>query len=224
MDKYILVFGLFFSSFLALGQENRMSFGLAGSVDKYNFDFQPFAGINQKQTNDLSYSFGLRFQYGLNDKMLLRSGVFYSEKGYKTDYLWGPLVDPGDPYLPVESNLKLYYLNVPIMIGYNIINKAKFKLAPSTGIISEFLIGNTETSVFGDNSERASAFLNENLSAVLLSVQANIAFEYHFARNAFLTFEPYMRYGFNKIDGRVMSSKPMSYGVSLSINYKGIFR
>jgi len=83
MGKYIFAFGIVFSSFIAFGQENKISFGLESSIDKYNFDFEPFFGIDQKQITHLGYSFGLRVQYNLNDKLFLRSGVLYSEKGYK---------------------------------------------------------------------------------------------------------------------------------------------
>jgi hypothetical protein len=219
MSKSILLFGIVFSSFLAIGQENRISFGLASSIDKYNFDFEPFVGIDQKQTTDLAYSFGLRVQYDLNDKLSLRSGVLYSEKSYKTEYNFSPM-DSGDPYIPRESNLKVGYLNVPLMIGLSMLNKEKFKFAPSAGITSEFLVGNTETSIFEDNSKRDSEFLSKKLSAILLSAQVNIGFEYHFDRNLYLTFEPYLRYGLNKIDDEIMNSKPLSYGAILGINYK----
>jgi hypothetical protein len=219
MGKYFLAFGIVFSSILAFGQENRISFGLASSIDKYNFDFEPFDGIDQTQKTDLAYSFGLRVQYDFKDKLSLRSGILYSEKSYKTDYNFIAM-ESGDPYIPRESNLKARYLNVPLMIGYVIINKANFRFTPSAGIISELLVGKTETTIFDDNTESDTEFLSKDLSKILLSAQINVGFEYHFDRNAFVTFEPYLRYGFNKTNEKIMISKPISYGAILSINYK----
>ncbi|MCK4661614.1 MAG: PorT family protein [Bacteroidales bacterium] len=220
MRKIILIFGIVFTSILVSGQENKISTGLASSVDYYNmFDFKSIVGFNHKYETNSAYSIGLRFQYNINEKLSLRSGLLYSEKGYKKNYNY-IFMDAGDPLIPKESNLKISYLNVPLIIGYYLINKGNIKFSSSTGIISEFLISNTEISVFEDNSERNSEFLNQNLNGILLSAQVNVGLEYHMGKNLFFTIEPYVRYGINKIDDVIMNSNPISYGGILSVNYK----
>lgn len=219
MSKFILIFSVVFFAFQANGQENRLSFGSAFSIDKYNFNFKPFDGIEQTQKTDLAYSFGLRLQYDIHDKMSLRSGVMYSGRTYKTMYAFSP-ISSGDPSIPRSSSLNLSYLSIPLMIGFNVLKNEKFTLMPSAGFVSEFLLARTETSIFEDNSNSASDFLSRNLASILYSTQVNVGVEYHFSRKVYLTFEPYLRYGLNTWDDEIMNSNPVSYGALLSINYR----
>ena len=219
MRKFVLIFSVVFSALQANGQENRLSFGSAVSIDKYNFNFKPFDGIEQTQKTELAYSIGLRLQYDIHEKMSLRSGVLYSGRTYKTIYAFSP-ISSGDPSIPRSSSLNLEYLNIPLMIGFNVLKNEKFTLVPSAGFLSEFLLGRTETSIFEDNSKSPSDFLSMKLASILCSTQVNVGVEYHFSRKVYLTFEPYLRYGINKRDDEIMNSNPVSFGALLSINYR----
>jgi hypothetical protein len=201
------------------GQEKIATIGVNGSIDYLNVDFKPITGFNHKYEMNQSFSFGLRFQYNISERLSLRSGMTYSVKGYKLNYKF-ILMDSGDPVIPRESKLNIAYLGIPVMAGYSIINNERFKLSPSFGLINEILISNNETSIFEDNKEGESQFLNQNLNKFLLSVQINLGLEYHIGKKIFFGLEPYLRYGFNKFDNEIMISNPVTYGGVLSINYK----
>lgn len=219
MNRIILVCSLLLFSNIINGQENKISIGFLGSFDKYDFDFKSITGFEHAYKMNSAYSFGLGFQYNISENILLKSGLQYSEKGYQLDYEFN-FIDPGDPLIPRETKLKTNYLSIPIVLGYYIINGDKIKLSPAFGFVGEFLICNDETSAFGDNSERESEFLNQNLNKVLLSPQLNISFEYHIGEKIFLAMEPYLRYGFSSVYTDIIESNSISYGGIFSINYK----
>jgi hypothetical protein len=219
MKKIILIFSILLLSNVLLGQENKISIGLLGSLDKYEFDFKPIIGFDHEYEINPAYSFGLTVQYNVTERIISKGGFQYSEKGYKLNYAYN-FMDPGDPFIPRSTNLKVRYLSIPLFLGYYFKNREIIKLSSSIGIVSDFLINNNEKSVFEDDTERESEFLNRNLNQFLLSSQVNIGIEYHLEKKLIFIIEPYLRYGLNAVDDDIMESNSISYGGIISVNYK----
>jgi len=219
MKKLIIISTFLLLSTLSFGQENKFSIGILSSFDKFDYDFKPITGFNHEYDINSAYSFGLNVKYNFAERLFAKGAILYSKRGYKLNYDY-TLMEPGDPYIPRETTIKLDYIGVPLFVGYILYNGEKFKIAPSLGLVSEFLIRDNETSVFGDNSERESEFLNQNLNKFLISSQLNLAFDYHLSDKIFLSLEPYLRIGFNAIDNDIIKSNSISYGGIISINYK----
>lgn len=219
MKKLSIILIILLVSNLSFGQENKFSIGILGSFDKFDYDFKPITGFNHEYNINSAYSLGLNVKYNFAERLFAKGATQYSKRGYQLDYDYN-FMDPGDPYIPRETTIKLSYIGIPIFIGYNLYNGERFKIAPSVGLVSEFLISDTETSVFEDNSERESEFLNQDLNKFLISSQLNLAFDYHFSDKIFLSLEPYVGIGFNAIDEDKIKSNSISYGGIFSINYK----
>lgn len=214
---------LLFSSLLLLtpaaqSQETKLSTGVLGSWDSYDFDFQE-TGTNNAFEATTAFSFGVIAQYHITERIAPRMGVFYTQKGYSLDYDF-QFINPGDPSIPRTSELSVRYIGIPLLFTYYLIPESAFRLSSSAGVVPEFLVGDEEVLEFEDGSERESLLLNQNLTSVLFSAQWNIGVEYHFAKRFFLAAEPYARYGFNTIDPDVVGSNTLSYGAILSFNYK----
>ncbi|MCF8363153.1 MAG: PorT family protein [Prolixibacteraceae bacterium] len=219
MKKLIIISTILLLSNLSFGQENKFSIGILSSFDKFDYDFKPITGFNHEYHINSAYSFGLNFKYNFAERLFTKGAIQYSKRGYKLNYDYN-VMEPGDPLIPRETTIKLDYIGVPLFIGYNLYDGEKFKIAPTLGLVSELLISNNETSVFEDDSERESEFLNQNLNKFLISSQLNMAFDYHFSNKFFLSLEPFFSISINAIDNEIMESNSISYGGILSINYK----
>ena len=219
MRRIILILSILFISNSLIGQGNKISIGLSGSLDNYDFDFKPIIGFDHEYEINSAYSFGLNVQYNITERLFSKGGVQYSRKGYNLDYKY-IFIDSGDPFIPRETNINTCNLSIPLFLGYYFKNGELIKLFSSLGIVSDFLLNNTETTVFEDDSNRESEFLNQNLNQAIFSTQLNIGFEYHVGEKLFFTIEPYLRYGFNAVDDDIMESNLISYGGILSVNYK----
>lgn len=221
MKKISCLIIIIIISAIVKGQERELAIGIIGSPDLYYYDIKPVYGENHKLTSKFNYSIGFRFQYDFSKKILINSGFFYSTKGYIMD--WEFIVsDPGDPMLPVETNLKVKYLDIPINIGYRLFNNEKIKILSSGGPIFGLLIDNKETSIFGDNSEIDSRLLNKNLNQAIFSINFNFGLEYYFHNNLFLSIVPFFTYGLNKMDENFMNSNQFCIGTNIGFYYRFI--
>lgn len=219
MKKLIIINVILLLSFNSIGQESKFSIGVFSSIGRHNFDFKRTAGFYHNYELNLSYSVGLNVKWNLSERFFTKGAIQYSQIGYKLEYDFN-LIEPGDPLIPRETTIDIYYFGIPIYLGYDLYNGDKFIIAPSAGLVNEFIIGDNETSIFEDNSERDSKLLNQNLNKYLISSQINLAFEYHLSDKLFVNLEPFLRIGFTSIDDEMVESNTFSYGGILSINYK----
>lgn len=217
MKRLITLSIILLLSNFSFGQENKISIGILGSLDK--FDLNPKASFNTNYEINPAYSFGLNLKYKFSERLFTKGAIQYSKRGYELDYEFN-LMDPGDPNIPRETTIQLNYIGIPLFIGYNLYNGEKFKIAPSLGLVSELLINDNESSIFEDDSERESEILSQNLDKIIFSSQLNLSLDYHFSDIIFLSLEPYLRFGFNENENDFVKSNSISYGGILSINYK----
>jgi len=220
MKKATLLLCILFATIALRAQQNSMSVGLMTSLDVYNFDFSTttLQFFDHEYTTNTGFSAGLTYRYHLNESLVLKTGLNYAEKGYTLDYNF-IFFDERDPAIPKQTTLTSSYLGVPVFVGKHLLNGEHFKITPSAGLLSEFLISSSETSVFEDDSERETMYMTENLSEMLFSGQFNLGLECHLGKRFYFTLEPYMRYGFNSLDETVMEATQLSYGGLLSVNY-----
>lgn len=219
MKRLIIINIVLLLSIISFGQENKLSIGVFSSLCKYEFDFKHDIGAYSNYEINSSYGVGLNVKWNFSERFYTKGVIQYAERGYNLEYDFN-LMESGDPLIPRKTTIDLYYLGIPLFLGYDLYNGDKFKIAPSLGVINELLIGDNETSIFEDNSERESEILNQNLNKYLLSSQLNLAFEYHLSNKLFFNLEPFVRISFTSIDDVMVESNIFSYGGTLSINYK----
>jgi hypothetical protein len=218
---------LLIGSLLALivnAQSNKLSVGIVASPDFYNYDFEPISYLGHHYETKNNYSFGAAFQYSINEKFAVKTGLIYSDKGYVLKFGWIAPDSPFyDPLLPERSVLNANYIDVPLLLNYSFINRKKISLFSSAGIITSFLIGEKEISTMKDGSMKETIFLknlfDENSNPNLFALNINLGLKYNLNERLFLTLEPYFRYGLNKIDYRVLYTPPTSYGALIGVNY-----
>ena len=214
----IILVILLFSNF-SFGQKNKTSIGFFYSLDKYDFEFERSTGLYHNYEINSSYSVGLNVKWNFSERLFINGAIQYAERGYKLDYDFD-IMEPGDPLIPRRTTIDLNYFGIPLFLGYDLYNGDKLKIAPSMGLVNEFLIKDKEKSTFEDSRESESEILHQDLNKYLISLQLNIAFEYHISDKIFLNLEPFLRTGFNAIDEEMVKSNTFSYGGILGINYK----
>lgn len=217
--KRITIFTLLFliiTVFYSIGQEKRVSIGLASSIEFNDYNFEE-SGSTYNST--IGYSIGFDLQYLVFDKLLLKSGINYSTQGYelKHGYIFH---DTEDPFIPRESKLKVSCLRIPIMVGYQIYQTGKISFAPSIGLRFGFQINENESTIFEDNSERETTFLTDDLNKNQILANLNLAFNYNLNGNFKISIEPFIGKALIRLNENTMSSGQFSYGGFLGLYYR----
>jgi opacity protein-like surface antigen len=222
MKKIHLITVLLLMTFVVKGQVNKLSIGLFSSPDAYNYSFNKIPGFDHKYKTRINYSTGLIMQYNLNENFVVRTGLLYSTKGYLLDYAF-IFMEPNDPLIPRESNVKLSYCDIPIMVSYNFINDGRLSLYASSGIIGSILINDKEISIMEDDSEKETEFskvlFNQKFNSTVFAIEFGLGLKYNLNEKVFISLVPYLRYGLNKINNDVLKSNPMSYGIGAGFNF-----
>ena len=221
MKKIILfsVFVLF--AILANGQNNKLSIGITGSPDFYNYQFKSSQGFEHEYNTKVNYSLGLSLKYNFAERYSVKTGLLFSTKGYILDYSW-LIAQTNDPLIAQKSNINLSYLDIPVLVSYEFYQRDKLSLYTSTGLIMSFLINEDETSTMGDGTEKETEFskttFNQTFNNTLLAIDLEFGLKYNLNKKLFISLAPYLRYGLNKISDEVLESNPISYGASFGIH------
>ena len=129
MKKNILT-SLMLCSAFAFSQE--IKFGAKVGLNLSNLRGDYPAGIDEHNSK-IGFNIGGFAEYEINDKFTLQPELLFSTQGntygYK-DYYGG-----GSYYDGAEYNLKLNYLNLPIILKYKIIEKLSIDFGPQIGYL-----------------------------------------------------------------------------------------
>src|SRR5690606_30829656 len=110
------------------GQISKFSFGIIGSPDFYNYQFNQNEVTDIKYNSMINYSAGVSAQYNLNEKITTKTGILYSKKDFSADFSWQLFDDVPDPAINDESTMKLGYLEIPVLFSYKLISFNKMSL------------------------------------------------------------------------------------------------
>ena len=222
MKKTSLFSILLLLTILVNGQVNKLSIGIIGSPDFYNYQFKSIPGFDHEYKTKTNYSLGLSMNYNFAEKISVKTGLLFSTKGYILDYSWGN-IEPNDPLIPLESNINVSYIDIPVLVSYDFVHQDKLSLFASTGIVTSFLIKEKEISKMGDGSEKETEFsktgLNQKFNKTIFAIDLELGLKYNLSEKLFISIAPYLRYGLNKISDEVLESNPMSYGASFGFHF-----
>ena len=128
--KKIILTSLMLCSAFAFSQE--IKFGAKVGLNLSNLRGDYPAGIDEHHSK-IGFNIGGFAEYEINDKFTLQPELLFSTQGntygYK-DYYGG-----GSYYDGAEYNLKLNYLNLPIILKYKIIEKLSIDFGPQIGYL-----------------------------------------------------------------------------------------
>jgi len=225
MKKLIILLFIFGLNQITQAQDKGFSIGLGGSFDKRLNDYSenPWLGFDHQFSDISEFSFGLQANYQFNEKLGLRSGISYSRKGYKLIYAW---IAPdgsngtGDPAIPLESEFRLNYLDIPLSIYYQVVHTNRYTLSPSLGIMNSINIGESEISEMGDGTTNETTFNSFNTNSYLLGARLGLINNFNLSNNIFISLEPYVMYNSSKLNDTDIIKSDLTFGGYLSVNYK----
>src|SRR5690606_15857581 len=107
----------------------------------------------------------------------LRSGVSFARKGYKLVYQWiapDGNIGIGDSAIPLESEFRLNYIDIPLSLYYQVFTTNGYSLAPSLGIMNSIKIGESEVSKMGDGTKKETTFNFLNANPYLVGARLGV--------------------------------------------------
>ena len=199
-----------------------MSLGLTLSPDVYVYDFKTYSDFSFTYKSEFNYSIGLTAVYYPIKFISLRGALLYSTKGFSLDYNYtsnNTGIDPDS--LPSQSSLKADYLDLPLILHFNIIHKDRIQLFLAAGIVPGILLKKAEETLFKSNRQSETDDLSKHFNEFIAGTIYSIGFKYNFSPKLGLGFDPYIRYYLNKIDKQSMEGNPVSFGgkFSMYINF-----
>ena len=207
----------------AYGQESRLSVGITGSPDFYNFDFQPPEFSNFTFDTDINLSLGASARYELSDNFLLNLKILYSTRDFALDYNFR-LTSPNDPLLPEvrrRTSVDLSYLDIPISVNYAFLKRSNFDLFFSAGFAPGFLVADDETLIYEDGRREKANDLTFNLNSFIISGFLGAGIRYHVIDRLAIVLEPQYRHFFNRIsDDGYEDDTPRLFSVAIGAEIK----
>lgn len=138
LKKTILVVIILFSVANAHSQESKFSIGAKAGINLSNVDMD-----HVDTDSKIGYQFGIVAEYDLQKNFFLRSGLDVTSKGLKLD-IEGAEDFNGDglmDYIKVKSTWNAVYLQLPLMLGYNVDITNNFKINFAVGAYLGYGIG-----------------------------------------------------------------------------------
>ncbi len=169
-------------------------------------------GRNERETAKLGMTAGISFGYRFTKSISIETGLSYSNKGYQTkkdELTFGQIIDPRYGFtIDSTSNVGAtptharfiynhHYIGIPVKVNFSV-GGDKWKFVSSIGVVTEFLVKSSNTSVLfmtDDSKKRNTEELNDDYKLINLSPTVSVGVEYVLNPNMSLRAEPTFRFG-----------------------------
>jgi opacity protein-like surface antigen len=195
--------------FISPAFSQQLRFDLESTICFYHIQEQETRQYNSRP--GLKSSIGIT--YKLPGKISITSGIGLSVVSYNTAYGFITL-QQNDPLVPVSSEIRATYLDIPLLINYQLSTNTKTNLYLNSGIVSSQLVREDDKTIFQDHSVRSSGYLNSQL----LSFQFGAGVLFALNEKLSLKLEPQYRL-FQKSFDRMMFNKPSALNIVFGIAY-----
>jgi hypothetical protein len=222
LKTYITILLLGFSVF-SFAQDKKipkhrtkLSLGVTASPDIYIYNFKVDSSYKLSYQYKYNYSFGLTAVYYPVKFISLRMAVLYSTKGYSVNYTYS--ASNPNPSFPQKRNFNVAYIDVPLILHFNLIHKDRIQLFLSAGVVPGILVSKAAELVYRDSTNTSMENANKNFNTLLAGTAYSIGFKYNISPRIGLGLEPYFRYYLNRID-KTMGKNPISFGTKFALYY-----
>jgi hypothetical protein len=235
--KYILIviFSLTLTSVYCQNAENKESKKIQVGV-YYSLDrcFRNLEAVDENDTSslnfidyrnyyeELKYGFtsGISIRYELKNRLLIETGLQYSDKGYqRRDYVYLPSAPDSTLYIINRENFK--YLSIPLQFNTYFFKK-KIGIYSSFGISTDFLVDATHISkVKGSDKYKNVHKSQYDYNLFNVTPFIGLGVDFTISKNMNLQIEPTFRYSILKtIDEKPITSYLWNSGIRISLNFK----
>ena len=215
----LLVFG---SGQIVFGQSDKWSISPGCGYEYLELDFSNNLHIgnvpnfNYESVTGSTYGIGLR--YFTNNKIILRSGVFYSQKGYDKVYSF-IAIDPMDPFIPDLVESRIQYLEIPLLVEYKVVQTNNYGFFPSVGVVNSIKLSEDEKTYYSDGSMDETKELVDETSSYLAGFRIGIHNKIKFKEKLSVSLEPYLTLFLNDLSETMLSDTKHALGAMFSLGY-----
>jgi len=171
------------------------------------------------EVSDFRFTTGLSFRYRLSKRFFLETGLYYSSKGFQTQWVDSFIsLQTSDPFIPEKSKTRdqFHYLEVPLKAYFMVYQKERLQLFVAPAIISSYLITYDYT-VFYQYSNRLETkeiATNENFNYFNFNYSISAGINYTISKRSKFQFEPTFRKSINSVIDAPIKARLWSLGLN----------
>ncbi|MBX2914676.1 MAG: outer membrane beta-barrel protein [Cyclobacteriaceae bacterium] len=216
------------SLFSTAKKKSRVGLYGAGVFFSYAVDYNRFQFLDrdiafQQYEVDWNHSLSTGGYVIVSSKLYVSLGVGYATKDFILNYHYRVL-DPDDPFpIPDKTKVEIRYLEVPLTIGYGILNKRKYSLCIAAGFYPSYLIEKSERTTYLNNGNPSTSyFVNANRSTIYSGTIGFIA-HYSIGNSCGIFIEPGYLYFIGAVNKNAMQANSSLYRIKTGIQFS-LFR
>ncbi|HEY5747232.1 MAG TPA: hypothetical protein VIU12_14215 [Chryseolinea sp.] len=202
--------------------KNDIRFGVYYS---YACDLNSFRFVNkdpvfQKFQSEVNFSSTIGVYSVISSKLLISVGLTDVSKDFYLDYNY-EVVDKNDPFpIPDKTAVDLRYLEVPIVVGYKMLEAKKVSLWFNGSVLPSFLIDKSErTSYLNKDAVETVYFLETNRTR-LFSFSFAMPLHLWLTRNIGMFLEPSYGFTFGTINENAMRENYSVYRLKTGVQLR----
>ena len=192
-----------------------------------NDEFNLVQMRNETESPQLGFTAGVVARYQLKKRLVMESGIQFSDKGNKYEFddfvSLDDLISPGhieDPLIPekITENYHYSYWGIPAKLNYYFSRK-KVNMFVSAGVSTDFFLSGKRNSVikFRDTTEKETSEMDEDFNKVSFSGLAGFGMESRISNLLQLQVAPVFRYSFTPLVAAPLKEHPWSFGLNVSV-------
>lgn len=166
------------------------------------------------------YTAGLSLLFKPWKRISFETGLFFSDKGYKTKFIGLYDLEASPPLLVnrVKTSYQYYYLNIPIKLNYFILT-GKVKLFASTGFSTNIFLDDRTKSTFEDPAGTEYASSDLDFSPINIIVLLGAGIDYSINNRLNFRLEPIFSYAITPIADAPIKEYLYSVGANFGLYY-----
>lgn len=206
--------------------KKRSKLGLYGAgiffsyaMDYNQFHFADLDIAYQHYKVDWNHSVSMGGYVIVSSKLYVSLGVGYATKDFSLYYHY-KVLDPDDPFpIPDETKVQMRYVEVPLTIGYGILNRRKFALFIAAGFYPSYLIETRErTTYLNAGNSFTDYFVNDNRTTLHSATLGFIA-HYSLTARCGIFIEPGYLFFPGTVNTRAMEPNTSLYRIKSGIQF-----
>lgn len=216
------------SLFSTAKKRSRVGVYGAGVFFSYAVDYNRFHFIDrdiafQQYEVDWNHSVSTGGYVIISSMLYVSLGIGYATKDFILNYHYRVL-DPDDPFpIPDKTKVEIRYLEVPLTIGYGILNKRKYSLCIAAGFYPSYLVEKSERTTYLNNGDPSTSyFVNANRSTIYSGTIGFIA-HYSIGNSCGIFIEPGYLYFIGAVNKNAMQANSSLYRIKTGIQFS-LFR
>jgi hypothetical protein len=203
----------------AFAQDGLFSIGPMGSADLYSVSFnKPPAFPPFRYQIKSGFSYGVSVSYAVTENFGLRGGFARAHRRYGIKYDW-VYIQPNDPYIPEERTMNTVHNEFSAGAEYYLVKKEKMLLFVSASYCMGNLGREQEITEYSSGRKEKTVLLGTQPERWVNSFPFTAGIKLNMSKHFQLQAEPYFRYFTGPFEKGVTTSRPVQYGLSVSLGY-----